>query len=204
MARPSNTAERRAQIVEALRQILGDSGYAGATTKAMAKRAGLSPGLVHYHFGSKAEVLLALGERISEDVLRRLATMDASASTPRQRVHAVLRAWLARGPDAEFATVAAWVAIGAEAVHEEDVAAVYRRLVDQWLELLGGRMADVLAAEGGDPSQAPGMALTLFAFVEGTFRLAAGTRVVREGSAASTAMALADLLLDRGTDPGRS
>jgi TetR/AcrR family transcriptional repressor of bet genes len=66
MPRPSNTAERRAQIIEGLLNVIAADGYEGATIASIAKAAGLGSGLVHYHFTTKQAILLALIERIGE------------------------------------------------------------------------------------------------------------------------------------------
>jgi len=55
MARPSNTDERRGQIVAALQAVMARAGYAGATIAAIARQAELAPGLVHYHFKDKRD-----------------------------------------------------------------------------------------------------------------------------------------------------
>ena len=62
MAARTNTHERRAQIVDGLLTVMATTGYEGATIVAIGKAAGLTSGLVHYHFATKDEVLLALVE----------------------------------------------------------------------------------------------------------------------------------------------
>ena len=59
MGRPSNTEERRAQIVEAFLTVISKEGYARATIAAVAREAGLTSGLLHYHFGRKHQLLVA-------------------------------------------------------------------------------------------------------------------------------------------------
>src|SRR5690242_8084135 len=59
MPRPSNTEERRAQITGALMKVMARSGYDGASIADIAEAAHLTPGLVHYHFKNKQEILLA-------------------------------------------------------------------------------------------------------------------------------------------------
>ena len=59
MPRPSNTEERQAQITGALMKVMAKRGYDGASVADIAKAARLTPGLVHYHFKSKQEILLA-------------------------------------------------------------------------------------------------------------------------------------------------
>jgi AcrR family transcriptional regulator len=61
----------RAQILDAARQILGESGYSAATTRAVAERAGVQLSLVHYHFGGKRRLLAAVLEQENERLLAR-------------------------------------------------------------------------------------------------------------------------------------
>ena len=48
MARPSNHAERHAQIVAGAIRAIALHGYSGATTRKIAEFAGLSHGIIHY------------------------------------------------------------------------------------------------------------------------------------------------------------
>ena len=72
MPRPPNTEQRRAQIVQALARGMARSGYAKATIQEIAREAGLSPGLIHYHFRSKQEVLIGLIESLATLIRGRL------------------------------------------------------------------------------------------------------------------------------------
>lgn len=58
MARPTNTDARRAEIVEAMLRVMARRGYARASIAAIAEEAGLTAGLVHYHFRNKQAILL--------------------------------------------------------------------------------------------------------------------------------------------------
>ena len=60
MGRPSNAEQRRPQIVRAAVRVVARHGFDGASVQAIAKEAGLSPGLLHHHFGSKADILYAV------------------------------------------------------------------------------------------------------------------------------------------------
>src|SRR3712207_4627544 len=137
MARPSNTEERRQQIVEGLLRVMAERGYERASIAEIAKAAGLSPGLVHYHFTEKQEILLTLVEqlagRVRERVKARLGRVKGGA---RAQVDAFLDAYLATGEDAEPSSVAAWVTISAEAVRQPEVRAAYEKVVRADLEHL--------------------------------------------------------------------
>jgi len=51
-------AGRRSQIVRAAAAVLGRQGYAETSLKDVAREAGVAPGLLHYYFESKEELLL--------------------------------------------------------------------------------------------------------------------------------------------------
>jgi AcrR family transcriptional regulator len=53
----------RALIVEATEMVLREEGYAAASTRRVALRAGLKPSLVHYYFATTDDLLLAVFER---------------------------------------------------------------------------------------------------------------------------------------------
>ena len=178
MGRPSNKEQRRAQIVEGLRQIMAQKGYAGATINEIAKAAGLAPGLVHYHFGSKREILLALTEHLANQVQLRFQSRIQDCTHPDQRVEAWIGAHLATGHDADATSTACWVAIGAEAVRSPWVRDAYTAVVRRDLSVVCDLLEDV------DVSAPEASGRTLLAAIEGFYRLATGAPgVVPPGSA---------------------
>jgi AcrR family transcriptional regulator len=58
-------------ILEAARESLREEGYSATSIRAVAERAGVQLSLVHYHFGSKQSVLVAVLERENEKLLER-------------------------------------------------------------------------------------------------------------------------------------
>jgi AcrR family transcriptional regulator len=58
-ARRRDPDGRRAEILEAARQALAENGYARTTIRDVARRAGVTHGLVMRHFGSKEQLMLA-------------------------------------------------------------------------------------------------------------------------------------------------
>jgi AcrR family transcriptional regulator len=56
-ARPKLTQKRRTQMLEAAAEVIGERGLCDARIADIAERAGLSPALVVYYFGSKEKVL---------------------------------------------------------------------------------------------------------------------------------------------------
>ncbi|WP_224364635.1 TetR/AcrR family transcriptional regulator [Hyalangium versicolor] len=198
MGRPSNTEERRQQIVAGLLKVMAERGYERASVAEIAKAAGLSSGLVHYHFQDKQEILLTLVEQLSARVRERVASRLArvKGDDPRARVDAFLDAFLATGADADPASVASWVTISAEAIQQPEVRAIYEKVVRADLEQLEGLVAAVAGKR-----RARTVAAGLFAAIQGYFVLASSVPgLVPPGSAASTVKRMAAGLLD-GAQP---
>lgn len=194
MGRPSNTEERRQQIVAGLLQVMAERGYEGASVAAIAKAAGLSPGLVHYHFKDKQEILLTLAEQLATRVHERVASRLArvKGGDARARVDAFLDAFLATGADADPASVASWVTISAEAIRQPEVRAIYEKVVRTDLE----HLEELVGAVTGK-RRARAVAAGLFAAIQGYFVLAASVPgLVPPGSATSTVKRMAAGLLD--------
>ena len=199
MGRPSNTEERRQQIVAGLLQVMAERGYDGASVAAIAKAAGLTPGLVHYHFKDKQEILLTLAEQLAARVHERLASRLArvKGGDARARVDAFLDAFLATGADADPAAVASWVTISAEAIRQPEVRAIYEKVVRTDIEHLEALVGAVTGKR-----RARAVAAGLFAAIQGYFVLAASVPgLVPPGSAASTVKRMAAGLLDGESPP---
>jgi AcrR family transcriptional regulator len=70
----------RAHLVEAAYRTLAERGYEATSIKDVARAAGVAPGLVHYYFASKAELLLAVvGEAAARAAQQRAALGQAAA-----------------------------------------------------------------------------------------------------------------------------
>jgi AcrR family transcriptional regulator len=68
----------RRRIVEAAREVLLARGAGGASTRAVADEAGVRLSLVHYHFGSKQRLLIAVLEHENETLLERQRELYAA------------------------------------------------------------------------------------------------------------------------------
>ncbi len=79
----SSAAERsaatREKIVAAARELVLERGYAGLSTAAVLKRAGVSRGGLYHHFTGKANLIAAVLEAVEIDLLKRLANAVAAA-----------------------------------------------------------------------------------------------------------------------------
>jgi len=77
----SRDAPGRDQLVEAALALIGERGLKGATVRAVASRARVTPGLVVHHFGTK-EMLAAEVERAVLARFDRAMAIDADTSDP--------------------------------------------------------------------------------------------------------------------------
>jgi len=89
--------EGRDEILRAATLAFAERGYAGTTTAAVARAAGVTQPLVHHHFGSKESLWHAVVDTIFEDLEHTLADsvthhLDAPLL---ERVEAMLRAFIA-------------------------------------------------------------------------------------------------------------
>lgn len=80
--RRESPALRREQIIEAAQGAFAELGYAGASTKDIARRSGLTEGLLYHYFPSKAELLRAVVTRKSSFVGDAMATLERAAKRP--------------------------------------------------------------------------------------------------------------------------
>jgi len=194
MTRTSNTQARRAQITGALLAVIAHHGYEKATIQAIAAQANLAPGLIHYHFRSKQEILVCLIEAMAQAAHARYLAVLGDETEPLQRLRTYLHARLGLGEGAAPDIVAAWVMIGAEAVRQPEVRAVYRQMIADELALLTTLIADCLRARRRDARTAGTIAAGLAAMIEGAYQLSsAAADVMPHGYAAGAATSYAEL-----------
>jgi TetR/AcrR family transcriptional regulator, transcriptional repressor of bet genes len=107
---------RRKQLVDAAIQSIHQDGFANATVARIARRAGVSNGIVHHYFTSKDDLLFetmrSLLAELRHDAVHRLR----AASTPRHRLYAIIDASFG---DKQFSgeVFSAWLALYGNARH---------------------------------------------------------------------------------------
>jgi TetR/AcrR family transcriptional repressor of bet genes len=78
MSDPEPTTTRE-QIIAAASHVLSEQGYDATTLKAIARAAGLAPGLVHYHFGGKDQLLVEVLQQASQRYTESMAPLRAAS-----------------------------------------------------------------------------------------------------------------------------
>jgi TetR/AcrR family transcriptional repressor of bet genes len=174
MARPSNTEHRRQEIVLGLMAAMAEKGYEKASIQSIAKAAGLSPGLIHYHFKTKLEILIALMTEISGKAEDRYELLAAKAGSAEDKLMAYIDAALALGEGSNQQAVAAWVIIGAEAVRLEDVRSLYQEVIAKHSKTLVELLTQAALESKSKLSQkkAKELATFIIASIEGAYQIA--------------------------------
>src|SRR5580658_8882461 len=108
----ARSADTRRLLVEAAIETLKQDGYAGASARAIADRAGSNQGLVFYHFGSVANLLLAALDAVSADRLELYTSAVDEVETPVELVD-VAAAIFGQDLDAGYVTVLVEMIAGA-------------------------------------------------------------------------------------------
>ena len=167
MPRPVVRTQRREQIVQACLRLVRQTGIHGFTVADVAAEAGVSRGILHYHFVSKEEIvreallvlLLEFGRRAAE-------TVSTTPGAARARLHALVDAALNEGQLDFYATLLEfWSPARRDAVHR----AALGRLYDGWIGFIAGLIRQGQAAgDLGPPTARPeDLACTLVALCDG-------------------------------------
>src|SRR5215218_10073288 len=89
----SGGAATKRQIVEAALETLKRDGFAGATSRAIARRGGFNQALIFYHFGTLDGLLLTALDKTSEERLTRYREAVAKAETPEELAEVAARVY---------------------------------------------------------------------------------------------------------------
>jgi len=151
---------------------------------------------VHYHFETKREVLVALVETLRAQLEGRYQARLAQAQTPEARLDALIDAHVALGSDADPRAVAAWNIIGAEAVRDREVRALYRAALARSLAETRRLVRAALVARARSTREATRIAAALVSAIEGAYRMGAvAPKQLPRGYAAPTLRKMAHSLI---------
>lgn len=102
-------AERRRSLISATVDAIHEYGYCDITMAQIARRAGVSGGLVHHYFGSKDQLLAATMRHLLKDLGDGIRGRLSAAETPRERISAIIEGNFGDG-QFQPAVIAAWLA----------------------------------------------------------------------------------------------
>src|SRR5215204_4512892 len=130
--RSTGAAATRQRIVDAALKTLKKEGFAGASSRAIARAGGFNQALIFYHFGSLDGLLLAALDQTSEERLERYRQAVGVAASVDELVAAVARLY-AEDRERGHMTVVAQMVAGS-AAHPELKPALVARM-EPWVTL---------------------------------------------------------------------
>lgn len=141
MPRIGMETHRRKALIEATVETIHVRGFHEATMAEIARRAGVSGGLAHHYFGSKAGLLNATMRALLSDLSQETQARMARAAGPRERISALIAASFAPS-QFQPALISAWLAFYLQARTEAET----RRLLRVYHRRLVSNLAHAFAA----------------------------------------------------------
>ncbi len=191
--------ERRASLIAACARVLARDGAAGASVRAIALEAGVSPGLIGHYFGGVDALVAATYAQVETQVAAALdAAVAAAGSDPRARLEAYVCASLLP-PIADSELLSTWIAFWSLVRARPEIASLHD---EQYGRFRAGLAA--LLAEAGVPAPAlRRTALAVTALVDGLWlELCLSPRTFGEGEAAAIARGSLSALISTARSAG--
>jgi AcrR family transcriptional regulator/acyl-CoA thioesterase FadM len=137
-ARPARPDTRRSELLDAARRVIRRRGFANATVGEITGEAGASLGLLHYHFGSKDDVVAEAFAELAGEELAELEAISRRHADPPARLAAYLdlEGWADRD------SWRMWIDAWGEAVHAETLRSTLERFELGWRTVLADVLAD--------------------------------------------------------------
>ena len=155
--------ERRHSLIAACASVLAREGASGASVRAIAAGAGVSPGLIGHYFGSVDALVAATYAQAGEQVDAALDTaLIAATPDPRARLEAFVTASFAP-PIAEQQLLATWIAFWSLVRARPDIAGQH----DAQYARFRARLEALLADCGVPPASLRRAAIAITALVDG-------------------------------------
>src|SRR5215470_20083085 len=158
---------RRVQLVEVTIDSLAEVGYVGTTLAVIARRAGVSAGLVAHYFGDKDTLLSAAFRTLARSLAARMRARLALAHTPRARVQAVIDTNLAP-EEFDRRSGTAWLAFWGQVLHVRGLKRVQTAYQRRMLSNLRHDLRRMIPAE-----DARSLAAMIAALIDGVWLRAA-------------------------------
>ena len=158
---------RRVQLVEVTIDSLAEVGFVGTTLAEIARRAGVSPGLVAHYFGDKDGLLEAAFRTLARSLAARMRARLALAHTSRGRVQAVIDTNLAP-EEFDKRTGTAWLAFWGQVLHIRGLKRVQTAYQKRMLSNLRGDLRLMIPGE-----EARSLAAMIAAMIDGVWLRAA-------------------------------
>jgi TetR/AcrR family transcriptional repressor of bet genes len=169
---------RKRQLIEATIATIHDYSFADATIARIARRAGLSPGIIAHYFGGKDALLAATMRYLLTELLQDATERLKRAQTPMARVEAVVAANFGAS-QFNKEVIAAWFAFWGQVPHSPEL----RRLNEVYMRRVRSNLAHALA-QAVDRAEADRIAGVAACLIDGIWVRAALTETQPDAEAA--------------------
>jgi TetR/AcrR family transcriptional regulator, transcriptional repressor of bet genes len=156
---------RRAALIAATLECIAEGGAQAATVRAIALRAGVTPGLIRHYFASKEELLAAALESLMAE-LTEASTQPPPKGSPRIALRAMILAALSP-PVAAPQKMALWAAMIQLVPHDPMMRAAHARSYLAFRDRLEARIVALLASEGRCAVDSRALAIAANALLDG-------------------------------------
>ena len=192
--RKASKETRRLQLIEATIDSLARRGYAETTMADVADGAGLSRGIVNFHFESKDKLLIATLQHMADEYSAHWrGALERAGPEPAARLSALVAADFDRAVCSRR-KLAAWCAFWGEARSRPTYQALCGARDEKYQNVITA-LCDTLIREGGYPLDATQAALALDAVLEGLWLrlMMGGDDMTREKALSAARSVLAAL-----------
>ncbi len=155
----TRATDTRSRILQAAFTVLSRQGYENASIKEIAEQAGVAQGLVHYHFKSKQQLVLA----VLAEVCREMEFGEEQGAAGAQAAYEKFKSML-KGSRATHALYIQLIAVG---LHDKELGAGVLDFVRQDRAHIEDIARQVLAERKADPKPARAIASVVEAAVLG-------------------------------------
>lgn len=155
MARPSVEEERREQIIEATRRVMVKRGINMMRVSDIAKVAKVSPGIVHYYFETKEDLIRETFEdSFTQSIERRRSILDQNLAVE-EKLNALIKSYVPMD-DRTKQTWHVWLELWVGALQDEELRKVNDGAYGTWRAMIGevieeGQQQGIFRTKGTEP-----------------------------------------------------
>lgn len=132
--------ERRAEILETTCEVVIERGFAATRVSDVARKLGVSTGLIHYHFANKEQLLAEAFKFAARQDIDRIAKRIADSATALEKLDRMFQMW---APEQDDYAWMLWIDSWGEALRNESM-----QEISQELDLQSKEQLEAIIREG--------------------------------------------------------
>ena len=195
MPRPHVEEERRQQILQATWHVISVSGFRSLRLSDVAKRAGVSSGMIHYYFDTKRDLLKAAFEQYYAHSMQRRQWIMETGKGPLELLRLLVESYLPI-EDETLEGWHVWSELWVEGLQEPDLRELNEDFYGQWRRLVADIIRDGQNAGLIRDGSAIELANMLIAMIAGlAIQVLLGSRSMTAERMRTTCLAFIDEML---------